>query len=361
MIKLANLLKEALTEVSVEQLKAQFVDSGKISQKDFNEITNVTSKTAYMTWLAKKVVDKFVKAEDIYKFKKYFSVFDRRKKDYPFSDINQYKTYKDVIQFRATSIKIADEESEDPSKQKGISKGDKYKEFYMGSVDGYNVYELPKGRTDLYGVSCELGSGTEWCTATGKTKEHFDRYISKGPLFIFIKPGSTSKFQFSYETNSFMEEEDNSVFDIEWSEEEDKLIYDLFQFIENKDPKYRTPLKLKLRYGKNNKLTPEDLNIKGDFYLEAHGDINTLPDGLIINGDLDISSTNIKSLPNGLKVKGDLWMQRTDIQTLPKDLEIGGVLFIYDTPLARYDDDQIIKMCPNMMNVEIKRTYGDDY
>ncbi len=212
MIKLTNLLKEALTEVSVEQLKTQFVDSGKISQNDFNEITSATPKTAYITWLAKKVVDKLIKAEDIYKYKKYFSIFDRRKKEYPFTDINQYKTQDDLSQFINKSVEIADKESGDVSQQKGVSKEDKYKEFYLGSVNGFNVYELPKGRKDLYGASCELGSGTEWCTATGKTKRYFDDYISKGPLFIFLKPGSNEKYQFNYETNSFMNEDDLSVF-----------------------------------------------------------------------------------------------------------------------------------------------------
>jgi hypothetical protein len=71
MIKLINLLKETITEISIEQLKTQFVDSGKISQEDFNEITNVTPKTAYITWLAKKVADGIIKVEDIYKYKKY--------------------------------------------------------------------------------------------------------------------------------------------------------------------------------------------------------------------------------------------------------------------------------------------------
>ena len=80
MIKLVDLLKETITEASVEQLQTQFVDTGKISQKDFNEIINVTPKTAYITWLAKKVADKIIKPEDIYKYKKYFGIFDRRKK-----------------------------------------------------------------------------------------------------------------------------------------------------------------------------------------------------------------------------------------------------------------------------------------
>ena len=212
-MKLKAILKEIITEVSIEQLKTQFVDSGKISLEDFGEITDATgNKTAYATWLAKKVTDKIIKKEDIYKYKNYFLVFDRRKKEYPFPDINTYKTLRDISQFISKSIEITDKEKKDPSQQKGITRSDKYKEFYMGSIDGFDVYELPKDRKDLYGVSCELGSGTEWCTATGKTRSHFDIYISKGPLFIFIKPNSDEKYQFSYEGEQFMNKNDENIF-----------------------------------------------------------------------------------------------------------------------------------------------------
>lgn len=209
---LINLLKEIITEVSIADLEAQFVGTGKVSSKDFKEIADATgNKSAYATWLTKKVADKIIKPEDIYKYKKYFLVFDRNKKSYPYSDINQYKTTNDISQFTKTSVEIANKETKDPSQQKGVARSDKYREFYMGSVDGFDVYELPKGRKDLYGVSCELGSGTEWCTATGKTRQHFDDYISEGPLFIFIKPGSGEKYQFSYEQNQFMDKDDTPI------------------------------------------------------------------------------------------------------------------------------------------------------
>lgn len=209
---LTTLLKEIITEVSIDQLKTQFVDAGKISSEDFTEIIDATgNKSAYATWLVKKVADETIKSEDISKYKKYFSIFDRNKKSYPYSDINQYKTPNDISDFIKTSVEIANKETKDPSQQKGVARSDKYKEFYMGSVDGFDVYELPKGRKDLYGVSCELGSGTEWCTATGKTKSHFNRYISSGPLFIFIKPGSEEKYQFSYENDQFMDKDDTPI------------------------------------------------------------------------------------------------------------------------------------------------------
>jgi hypothetical protein len=337
-MKLIKLLKEIVTEVSVEQLKTQFVDSGKISQKDFNEITNVTPKTAYITWLAKKVADKFIKTEDIYKYEKYFSIFDRRKKEYPFMDINQYKTLKDLSQFISKSVEISNKESEDISQQKGVPKIDKYKEFYIGSVDGFNVYKLPQGRKDLYGVSCELGSGTEWCTATGKTREHFDSYISQGPLFIFTKPGGSDKFQFHYETDSFMESSDESIYDIEWSEDEEKYIYNFFKFIEDNNPKYKipTPFKLKylLTYDPTYQITQDDI----DNLADDEGNVN-----------LDIYSLSTISLSDNLKIKGDLDLSNTLIASLPNNLKIKGDLYLYDTPIAeKYTEEQIEQMYPKL-------------
>jgi len=76
-------------------------------------------------------------------------------------------------------------------------------------VSGFTVYELPKGRTDLYGTSCELGSGTQWCTATGNTDYHFKEYINRGPLYIFIK--GDQKYQFSFSARQFMDKKDRPV------------------------------------------------------------------------------------------------------------------------------------------------------
>ena len=205
-------LKHLLLEVSLDQLKTQFVDTGKITDSEFTEIIDSSGgKSAYATWLTKQVANKLVKPEDLYKYNAYFKVFDRRKREYVFNDINQYKTQQDLNSFIVKSIELASQEQKDPSQQKGIAKSNKYDEFKIGSVDGFDVYELPKGRTDLYGVSCELGSGTEWCTASGRTKNYFDNYIAKGPLFIFIKPGSDEKYQFSYEESQFMDKNDRPV------------------------------------------------------------------------------------------------------------------------------------------------------
>ena len=336
MIKLINLLKETLTEISVEQLKTQFVDSGKISQEDFNDIINITPKTAYITWLAKKVADELIEVEDIYKYKKYFNIFDRRKREYPFTDINQYKTQDDLSQFIDKSIDIANKESEDVSQQKGVSKTDKYKEFYLGSVNGFNVYEIPKGRKDLYGTSCELGSGTEWCTATGNTRQHFDRYNADGPLFIFINPSTKEKYQFNYENEQFMDKNDLNI--IKNKSKKYTNTFDLFKFIESKYPKYKTPFIVKLLSLSN--LTDEDL---------------------IVQGNLDLTNIKIKSLPNGLVIQGNLDLVNSDIYDLPKDLKVEGYVDITYTPLA---DKYLEKYKSNIFGPQkskVKKALKKDY
>jgi hypothetical protein len=349
MIKLTNLLKETLTEISVEQLKTQFVDSGKISQEDFNNIINTTPKTAYITWLAKKVADELIEVEDIYKYKKYFNIFDRRKREYPFTDINQYKTQDDLSQFIDKSIDIANKESEDASQQKGVSKTDKYKEFYLGSVNGFNVYEIPKGRQDLYGTSCELGSGTEWCTATGNTRQHFDKYNADGPLFIFINPSTKEKYQFNYENEQFMDKNDARI------RGEDKKA--LFDFIKNIYPKYEPPYDIII------KNFPEEisLNILTRHFGEELGIIVfkliNSPNELT-KDELDLRKYNtlfftdlpITTLPNNFKVR-TLFLSRSNILSLPSDLQ-ARQLFIGGTPLSKmHSKDEIKTMLPNVETI----------
>ena len=334
-----QLLTTLLLEVSLEDIKSHFVDTNKISQNDFEEIISaVGNKTSYATWLAKKVANNIIKGEDIYKFKKYFSIFSRQKKKYPSSDINSYKSAEDVVTFIKKSIEIADEEKTDPSKQKGVSRSDKYKEFYMGSVDGFDVYELPQGRNDLYGASCELGSGTEWCTATGKNRKYFDEHIQSGPLFIFIKPGSDEKYQFSYETIQFMDKHDNSIFNSETN------LYNLFDFIETNRPEYKIPLTVKLRYYPES-ITKDDLNVKGDLDFDFKTPFTSLPDNLTVGGYLGLTNTPITSLPDNLTVEDHLFLSNTPITTLPNNLRVGGMLNLRHTPLSKqYSEDEIRKM-----------------
>jgi hypothetical protein len=122
-------------------------------------------------------------------------------------------------------------------------------------------------------------------------------------------------------------------------------ILDFLEKEENKKHKDKDTFIWKYRLGYQ--LTKEDLEVEGDFNLKL-SDIVSLPEGLKVKGDLNLSHTEhlstlpkglevggnldlnwaekLTSLPEGLKVGGNLDLRNTEISLLPKGLELGGEL-----------------------------------
>ena len=208
-----------LNEVSIDMLQTQFVDTGRIDRNTFKDIVDAAQKdSAFATWLTARVAGTkkakpIIKKEDISKYKKHLETFKRNKREYPLKDINMVKDQNALDDFIKKSREIQAREEEDISQQKGVSKAEKYTKLKLGEVDGYEIFKFPKGSKELYGASCELGSGTDWCTATGNTDNFFQDYISKGDIYIIIsKSNPKEKYQFHYETDSFMDSDDLAIF-----------------------------------------------------------------------------------------------------------------------------------------------------
>ena len=63
------------------------------------------------------------------------------------------------------------------------------------------------------GAACELGKGTDWCTAAPGL-DYFEQYYEKGdPLFYFQNKKNLNKFQFQYGSEQFMDSDDEPVED----------------------------------------------------------------------------------------------------------------------------------------------------
>ena len=208
-----------LNEVSIDMLQTQFVDTGRIDRNTFKDIVDAAQKdSAFATWLTSRVAGTkkakpIIKKEDIYKYKTYLDTFKRNKREYPLKDINMVKDKNALDDFIKKSREIQAREEGDISQQKGVSKSEKYTKLKLGEVDGYEIFKFPKGSKELYGASCELGSGTDWCTATGRTDSFFQDYISQGDIYVIIsKSDPKEKYQFHYETGQFMDSGDRGIF-----------------------------------------------------------------------------------------------------------------------------------------------------
>lgn len=184
--------RKILLEVSIEQLKRDWVGEGphKISEELFELLCRLTNnKSAYTTWLVKKVGDGVVPSIPSVlerEFKDVFSIFDKHKQNFSKKDINQYKTTEDVLDFIKQAREIEKEESE----KKEVS------DFKIGSVKvngkTYDVYRLPQGNLENKPIAIKLGRHNTgqrgWCVSYDGPSSWYATHINKENLYFIINP-----------------------------------------------------------------------------------------------------------------------------------------------------------------------------
>jgi hypothetical protein len=123
---------------------------------------------------------------------------------------------------------------------------------------------------------------------------------------------------------------------------EKDTIRSIFKFLENEE-NIRAPFMWK--WLNNEPLTEDDLHINGDLDL-TYSNIESLPEGLIVRGDLNLTfCENISSLPEGLIVRFNLIVEDcSQLYSLPKGLKVGGTLYIGTSPLGEYSEGELRNM-----------------
>ena len=171
------------------------------SDPTFNSI-NGNKMGKYGKWLLGLYLRRALKIEDLYKATEYLTYFNKYFNVIEVKDINKYKNLPDL--YNAISKYINND---------GIatSKSDEIRKI---KEDAEKVYEdnewvviVPYTKE----ASCYYGKGTQWCTAAEKSHNYFDQYNNQGPLFININKIDGSKYQFHFETDSFMDENDDEI------------------------------------------------------------------------------------------------------------------------------------------------------
>ena len=227
-------LNEAITP---EILKQKYVDTGKVLIDTFKDIMNVSNnKINYAFWLTKMVADNNILPEDVYKYKEYLKIFNQSKQNFPIKDINQINTDKELNKWLDIVFKIRernvlksvdnDDKFFNPKNYVSPSDIQKLEDVgieYMGMVDGYQAFEIPKSLSedkeswkvykDILG-KCQgrdQGEKIEICTIANF--KYYNQYLSFGSLFVFYNLGDKkSPYQFNYESDSFMDKNDKPLF-----------------------------------------------------------------------------------------------------------------------------------------------------
>jgi hypothetical protein len=87
-------------------------------------------------------------------------------------------------------------------------------------------------------------------------------------------------------------------------------------------------------------------------------EITSLPNDLDVKGSIFLNHCHkLKSLPQGFEVRGNLRLFGSKITFLPEGLKVEGWLDIIDTNLEKYTDDELREMVkPGFIKGEIIRS-----
>jgi len=208
-----NMLVEGRIEFTAAQFKDKILaamekDGSAKKIKDELELVNFISANADIgkkvntVWLTKQYILGHYKVEDAGRIRGELEKFDKFKSKLEVKDLNQYKSleqlYDALEQFDESDIPVSNN-----AKAAAIKKD---AEVFF-EAPGFKVI-IP--RTEE--AACLYGSGTKWCTAA-KDNNQFDNYSKDGDLMIIMSKlgGKDRKFQFHYESESFMDERDVEV------------------------------------------------------------------------------------------------------------------------------------------------------
>lgn len=169
----------------------------------------------YGKWLLALYSTKKLKLEDLYKAKEYLSYFIKYNNVIENKDINSYKSLNDLY---AVVSGFMQNPSQATSKQDAIRK------IKEGAEKVYEDNEWLIIIPHTKEASCYYGKGTQWCTAADKGNNMFDYYNEQGNLYININKTTHEKYQFHFETNSFMDETDSAI---------EGIIYETIGFNDN--------------------------------------------------------------------------------------------------------------------------------
>ena len=152
-----------------------------------------TKNKQYVIWLANQYIQNKFRLEDYPRVKKVLTQFEQLKPRLPQKDINRF-TFHSLEQ---TIDNILDVKL-DQDMNTNIPN---VKILYNGPLGTLAIPETEE-------ASCQLGSGTKWCTAADQNNI-FNTYSSEGPLYIW--KDKTGKYQFHFESSQFMDARDEPI------------------------------------------------------------------------------------------------------------------------------------------------------
>lgn len=155
----------------------------------------------YGKWLLQLYLNRRLKVEDLYKATDYLRCFINYYNVIKDKDINKIKSLQELYEIVQPYL----------GGDIATSKSDEVRKIKEGAEKVYEDSEWLIIIPHTQEASCYYGKGTQWCTAAERSNNMFDHYNNQGPLYININKVNGKKYQFHFESNSFMDETDSAI------------------------------------------------------------------------------------------------------------------------------------------------------
>lgn len=176
---------------------AQHRDSSAIIDH-FAQNADPTPNKIHTQWIVNKYKNRDFRQEDAGRIRTALSHFETHKSKLDKKDINQYKTLSDVETAVQPHIGTAASIKQQKKEIKAEGADTIFKE------GGVTVRHLKTEDAAKF-----YGKGTKWCTAA-ENDSMFSHYNEHGPLYMIQTPDNR-KYQFHFESNQFMDEQDKRI------------------------------------------------------------------------------------------------------------------------------------------------------
>ena len=155
----------------------------------------------YGKWLLNLYRDGNLNEEDLSKVKEYLSTFIKFYNRIENKDINSIKSLPQLYDIVKPFIENPEQSTSHQDEVRKLKEG--AEKVYE---DGTWLVVVPHTQE----TSCYYGKHTKWCTAA-KNNNMFDKYNEKGNLYININKKTGKKYQFHFESDSYMNELDRPL------------------------------------------------------------------------------------------------------------------------------------------------------
>lgn len=196
-----------LLEMSLSDIYAKYYSN--IPSDVFNRLiaADPTAKPnkmgKYGKWILSLYQRGLLKVGDLVEVKDCLSYFIQYINRIEVKDINKYGSVRELYDV----VKPFMENPKQATSKTDALRKQKHEEAEKVYEDGEWMVIVPHTQA----ASCLYGKGTKWCTASANYQNMFDYYNDRGKLYININKVNGKKYQFHFESGSFMDAEDEDI------------------------------------------------------------------------------------------------------------------------------------------------------